>query len=843
MGQIKLYGTTSSGLPNLKYHWSASNGGVIISSLATTRNYIVVNSAGDYHLIVEDGSVPSQMSAKETFTVTENLATPDLTITHTPVTTALNSTAELSVGVTAIELAGTSTAGDTFVWTKDNVFLSTNPTIVVTDVATYKLTTTDTANACTRTKSVVVTDVVVEPPVAIIQLYDDSGTVTGSHLDCFQDSQNIVLNGETSTGSGPFTYLWSPGGEITPEITVTTSGTYGLIVTDINSTPSLETFVTITENLVSPTSIITASPSNTLSFENPAIQLDGSTSTDHLGVPAYPSPGGDITFQWSTGANTPIIEVSAANTYTLTVTDGVNGCANASVFEVFANPVTGISVGIDSVGTVLSCSATTITQTISVTNPNSDLLTYQWSKTGFGDLVGETSDSLIINVDGEYTVTVYNTVTTQTTTASITITGDANTNLSSAVITGSATISCTGTTLLDGSTSTTDGAISYEWTDAEGGGNILGTSSTYLATIADTYYLRVYTTGYPLCSRSDKHTVSETASPTVIIIAPTETIPDGGTVTLSANIAGGTGPYIYLWSPGGAETPTIDVTTAGDYTLVVKDSNGCPATDNQIMVDEVTADTEPPSNVGYFLAEQIYGAETVGFMFDEATDNSGISHYEIWRKDNINYTWELLYTTPTNFDNIDTTVNYGTIYTYKVYAVDNNGNISAQPSNESVADVQDFGFCLVEGTQILTSEGDWTCIEDLIDSDELMSANLDDFYFNIDKPLEWKSPLIDEIRSSSKITTIYSFETYNTIIINKGLLEATQSHIQLINRDDVWQFSEMSDVKEGDKLYNIERELIEVIDIEVNTDKRVAYKLTLEAPNHMYFANKILTHN
>jgi hypothetical protein len=83
MGQIKLYGTTSSGLPNLKYHWSASNGGVIISSLATTRNYIVVNSAGDYHLIVEDGSVPSQMSAKETFTVTENLATPDLTITHT----------------------------------------------------------------------------------------------------------------------------------------------------------------------------------------------------------------------------------------------------------------------------------------------------------------------------------------------------------------------------------------------------------------------------------------------------------------------------------------------------------------------------------------------------------------------------------------------------------------------------------------------------------------------------------------------------------------------------------------------------------------------------------------
>ena len=48
--------------------------------------------------------------------------------------------------------------------------------------------------------------------------------------------------------------------------------------------------------------------------------------------------------------------------------------------------------------------------------------------------------------------------------------------------------------------------------------------------------------------------------------------------SVTASITGGTGPYTYLWSPGGATTQTVSNLPAGCYTVTITDVNGCVVT-------------------------------------------------------------------------------------------------------------------------------------------------------------------------------------------------------------------------------------------------------------------------
>ena len=80
------------------------------------------------------------------------------------------------------------------------------------------------------------------------------------------------------------------------------------------------------------------------------------------------------------------------------------------------------------------------------------------------------------------------------------------------------------------------------------------------------------------------------------------------------------------------------------------------------------------------------------------------------------------------------------------------------------------------------------------------------------------------------------------MIINDGLLEATPTHLQLIQRDGFWRFIPLEDIKVGDNLYSIDNEIIPVTSVKINLEKRRIFPLTLN-PFHTYFANGILTHN
>ncbi len=79
------------------------------------------------------------------------------------------------------------------------------------------------------------------------------------------------------------------------------------------------------------------------------------------------------------------------------------------------------------------------------------------------------------------------------------------------------------------------------------------------------------------CSASDVATVNSPAVLTVNISNDT-TICDGGMATMTSNGVGGTFPYTYVWDdPNATPTNTMNMGTAGTYTVTVTDANGCTA--------------------------------------------------------------------------------------------------------------------------------------------------------------------------------------------------------------------------------------------------------------------------
>ena len=78
------------------------------------------------------------------------------------------------------------------------------------------------------------------------------------------------------------------------------------------------------------------------------------------------------------------------------------------------------------------------------------------------------------------------------------------------------------------------------------------------------------------CSDTTYFTVVLRVAP-AILITPPLIICGGGSALLKA-VASGTGPFTYLWSPGGATTDTLTVSPTSPTTFIVTVSNGCKTT-------------------------------------------------------------------------------------------------------------------------------------------------------------------------------------------------------------------------------------------------------------------------
>jgi hypothetical protein len=244
------------------------------------------------------------ISTPNTYTVTVTTAN-GCTDTES-VTVSQNITPPLATLTSANNLDCTSTssvltAGGGISYNLGSGFSVTNTNTISTP-NTYTVTVT-TANGCTDTESVTVSQNIT-PPLATL--------TSGNNLDCTNTSSTL-------TAGGGISYNFGSGFSVTNTNTISTPNTYTVTVTAANGCTDTES-VTVTQNIVPPLATLTS-----------ANNLDCTNTSSTL------TAGGGISYNFGSGFSaTNTNTISTPNTYTVTVT-AANGCTDTESVTVSQN--------------------------------------------------------------------------------------------------------------------------------------------------------------------------------------------------------------------------------------------------------------------------------------------------------------------------------------------------------------------------------------------------------------------------------------------------------------------------------------------------------------------------
>ncbi|RMD71127.1 MAG: hypothetical protein D6818_08180, partial [Bacteroidetes bacterium] len=373
--------TASGGTPGYTYTWSGGISGANPTGMP----------AGTYDLTVTDANGCTQTAS---VTIGEDVTPPTAAASANGTITCANPELTLSG-------AGSSTGSNfTYQWSGPGIVSggnTLNPT--VNAGGTYTITVTNTDNGCTATASVTVPENTT-PPVA---------TGSGGTVTCYNPI--ITISGAGSSTGNQYTYQWSgPGivsGGNTLNPTVDAGGTYTLTVTDTNNGCTATATVTVFENTTPPQANATAPD---ITCTNPEVTISGAGS----------SVGANFTYQWTgpgivSGANGLFPTVNQPGTYTLTVTNTVNGCTATASVTVTENTTPPVAVILPPAP--LNC--TTSTVTLSGNGSSTGHHSYQWS--GPGIVSGANTLNPTVDAPGTYTLVVTDNVNGCTASASVTV--------------------------------------------------------------------------------------------------------------------------------------------------------------------------------------------------------------------------------------------------------------------------------------------------------------------------------------------------------------------------------------------------------------------------------------
>ncbi|MGV9003767.1 beta strand repeat-containing protein, partial [Flavobacterium sp.] len=300
--------------------------------------------------------------------------------------------------------------------------------------------------------------------------------------------------------------------------------------------------------------------------------------------------GGSTTgYTWSpaTGLNQTtgnLVIASPAVTTIYTVSSTIGACAPSSKsVTVTVNPlptalISGIASFCPGGNTVLNSNASAGSG--SITN-------YQWKVGGVNVASGGNNATYTSTTAGNYTVEIINSNGCSFTSPSFTVTINA---LPTASISGTSVI-CTGiNTLLSSNATAGSGSITnYQW--KIGGVNVVsnGNNATYNAAIGGNYTVEI-TNSNGCIFTSASFVVIENAVPTALI-SGNATICINGSILLNSNATSGSGNITnYQWMIGGVNVTsngsnaTYTVTTGGNYTVKITNSNGCEYTSEPFVV-------------------------------------------------------------------------------------------------------------------------------------------------------------------------------------------------------------------------------------------------------------------
>ena len=358
--------------------------------------------------------------------------------------------------------------------------------------------------------------------------------ITSTPSSCVPNNGTATVT--VTNGAPPVTYTWSPapgGGQGTNSVTGLAGGTTYTV--EVNDAYSCGVPVTATVTIG-----LTPNPTLTITASGSIVLCSGGSVTLDAGA-------GYTSYSWSDGATTQTINVTTAGNYSVTVTD-VNGCSGTS------STSTTVTVNPGPTPTITATGATTFCPGGSVTlDAGAGYNTYSWSN-------GASTQTIIVTVSGTYTVIVTDANgCSGTSTNSITITVNPN---PTPTITASGPIAfCSGDSVtLDAGA----GYTVYSWSTG-------ASSQTINVTISGSYSVTV--TDAIGCTGSSNASANITVNPNPI---PTIT-PGGPTAICSGSnliLDAGAGYTTYSWSTGGT-SQSINVTSAGNYSVSITDANGC----------------------------------------------------------------------------------------------------------------------------------------------------------------------------------------------------------------------------------------------------------------------------
>lgn len=540
------------------YAWSGP--GIVSGSTTATPG---VNAPGTYSLVVTNSA--SCSSPMATVAVSQNTVVPTLTV-------SANQT--ITCNSPSVSISGSATPSTcTPVWTGGVASGANSYTAVASSANVYTLTVTNPANGCFAFGTVTVSPNAGSPSL--------SPAAVSNSITCSLATAQVTLN---STPAGN-TYSWSgPGivsGAATSVITASVGGTYSVVVTNTTSSCTSSITVNVPTNTTIPTP--TATTNGTLTC-----------NTSSLSVPLSVSPTSGLTYTWTgtgitAGGSTATPTVNLPGTFTVAVTNTVNGCSNTTTTSVIQNTISPSVTG----AATSSLNCTTSTVNVSATTTVTPV-TYNWS--GSGITSATNISTITVNQGGAFVYTVTNTANSCVTTNTLTVIQN---TISPAVLgAASGSLNCTTTTVNVSATTTTT-PVSYNWT---------GTGITSATNISTITVNQGGTFNYTVTNTSNNCTTSNSVSVTQNTVMPLLSTSTSGsltctTTTASINISTTASPVSYTWTGTGITSATtgslITVNQPGNFSYTVTNTfNNCKVAGTEVVDQNTVTPSVTASNTG-----------------------------------------------------------------------------------------------------------------------------------------------------------------------------------------------------------------------------------------------------
>lgn len=422
----------------------------------------------------------------------------------------------------------------------------------------YNVTVTDAENT-----QVVLTEILVEQPNPLTLM------VSGlQHINCLNAAGMLAVS--AAGGTSAYQYLWNSGQSSAAESQLP-AGTYTITVTD-NRGCTASASAAIQQDITPP--VANAGAPQNLLCSNSGTVLSGSGSTGaSFGYGWTASNGGNIV----SGVNTLSPAVNHSGTYTLRVTNTVNGCTtehSTTVGSQFQAPA--ITAG----GGALTCVASSITLQATF-NPNNTVFGWTGPNNYISHLLNPT-----VSVSGNYVLTVTDTITTCFSTATAAVATD----MEHPTVSGSANgaISCLNPTVTLTASSNLATAV-FQWA---GPNNFKSNGAVINVGTAGTYTITA-TNPQNGCTASALVPVSgNTTPPAVTANANGALTCTTFTVQLSGTVLPATGTSFQWTGPNNFKSSLLNpsVSSPGVYTLTATNvANGCTAAAAATVVVNNTA--------------------------------------------------------------------------------------------------------------------------------------------------------------------------------------------------------------------------------------------------------------